>query len=171
MKSNPMTSDQLITASYGSYRHSVYLYIFHRIEHREEAEDLTQDVFLRLMDYKQMLRPDTVRSFIYTIARNLVNDYLRRYYRRQEYTSYIYDTCPEASDMAESAIVARDLASLEMRVLHTLPKRRRQIYVMTRFEEKSVPDIADALHLSCRTVENHLLMGRKAVRAYIKQCI
>lgn len=35
------------------------------MNNKEEAEDLSQDVFVRLMDYKQMLRPDTVKfSFI-----------------------------------------------------------------------------------------------------------
>ena len=58
-----MTSVQLIADSYTSYHRSVYLYICYRINNKEEAEDIAQDVFLRLMDYKQMLRPDTVKFF------------------------------------------------------------------------------------------------------------
>ena len=64
-------------------------YITYRITHRYEAEDLTQDIFVRLLDYKQMLRPDTVKSFLVTIARNIVIDYIRRYYKKQEIDSYI----------------------------------------------------------------------------------
>ena len=90
MENKKMTSVQLIADSYTSYHRSVYLYICYRINNKEEAEDIAQDVFLRLMDYKQMLRPDTVKFFIYTISRNLVNDYLRRHYKKQEITSYIY---------------------------------------------------------------------------------
>lgn len=52
-----MTSTQLVADSYASYHRSVYLYIYYRINSKEEAEDLSQDVFLRLMDYKKMLRP------------------------------------------------------------------------------------------------------------------
>ena len=84
MENKKMTSVQLIADSYTSYHRSVYLYICYRINNKEEAEDIAQDVFLRLMDYKQMLRPDTVKFFIYTISRNLVNDYLRRHYKKQE---------------------------------------------------------------------------------------
>jgi RNA polymerase sigma-70 factor (ECF subfamily) len=42
---------------------------------------------------------------------------------------------------------------------------------MTRYEELPVSDIADRLQLSVRTVENHLRMGRKDVRDFMRQCI
>lgn len=74
MENCMMTSPQLIADSYERYHFSVYLYIYNKVNNKEEAEDLSQDVFVRLMDYKQMLRPDTVKFFIYTISRNLVGD-------------------------------------------------------------------------------------------------
>lgn len=51
MKNISMKSTQLIEDSYTNYHHSVYLYIYYRIAHKEEAEDLAQDVYVRLMDY------------------------------------------------------------------------------------------------------------------------
>ena len=49
MENSTMTTSQLIADSYVSYHNQVYLYILHRVNCREEAEDLSQDVFLRLM--------------------------------------------------------------------------------------------------------------------------
>ena len=163
MENCMMTSPQLIADSYERYHFSVYLYIYNKVNNKEEAEDLSQDVFVRLMDYKQMLRPDTVKFFIYTISRNLVNDYLRRYYKKQEITSYMYDRT--------SCVVADDLLACEKRRVEFLPSQRRKIYVMNRFEDKSVTDISEELNLSRRTVENHLFISRKEVREYLKQCI
>ena len=60
METTAYTSDNIITRSYEEYHQVILNYITYRIAHRYEAEDLTQDVFVRLMDYKQMLRPDTV---------------------------------------------------------------------------------------------------------------
>ena len=60
MENINMKSTQLVADSYKSYHHSVYLYIYYKIGKDEEAKDLSQDVFLRLMDYKQILRPETV---------------------------------------------------------------------------------------------------------------
>lgn len=171
MKDIPMTSTQLITEAYADYHRSVYLYIYYKINSQEEAEDLSQDVFLHLMDYKQMLRPETVKPFIYTIARNLVTDYLRRYYKKQEITSYIYDVTERSSNETENGIIARDLLAHEIMKLKKLPQQRRKIYAMYRFGEQSTSDIAVNLNLSRRTVENHLFISRKEVREYIKQCI
>ena len=160
MENCMMTSPQLIADSYERYHFSVYLYIYNKVNNKEEAEDLSQDVFVRLMDYKRMLRPDTVKFFIYTISRNLVNDYLRR-----------YDRTEVSHNEVESCVVADDLLACEKRRVEFLPSQRRKIYVMNRFEDKSVTDISEELNLSRRTVENHLFISRKEVREYLKQCI
>ena len=94
MENIDMSSVQLITDSYQNYHRSVYLYILYKIGKDEDAKDLAQDVFLRLMDYKQMLRPETIKYFIFSICRNLVIDYLRRHYKMQEITSYFLDQLP-----------------------------------------------------------------------------
>ena len=171
MKDITMTSAQLVADSYVNYYRSVYYYICYRINSKEDAEDLSQDVFLRLMDYKQMLHPDTVKCFIFTIARNLVTDYLRRQYKKQEITSYVYDHSVTYTTEMESGVMAKDLSMLEHRRLSLLPPQRRKVYIMSRFEDKSVADISAELQLSSRTVENHLFAGRKEIREFIKQCI
>lgn len=169
--SHPVDTQSLIAEAYECYHARVLSFIAYRINNYDDAEDLTQDVFLRLIDYKSMLRPDTIKCFIYTIARNRVTDYLRRYLSKKEYTSYIYDTQTEVSTEAEQQIIANDLSKCEMTCVSNLPAQRQKIYLMTRFEDKTSADIAKELQLSPRTVENHLLLSRKAVRAYMKQCI
>ena len=66
MENIDMSSVQLITDSYQNYHRSVYLYILYKIGKDEDAKDLAQDVFLRLMDYTQMLRPETIKYFIFS---------------------------------------------------------------------------------------------------------
>ena len=77
-------SDQIIIDAYNAYQSSLINYISVRVGDKELAKDLSQDVFLRLVSYKSMIRKDTVRSMIYTIAYNLIIDYLRRYYKKQD---------------------------------------------------------------------------------------
>ena len=72
------TFDDIITCSYKEYHQIILNYITYRITHRCEAEDLAQDVFVRLLDYKQMLRPDTVKYFLFTICPSpIVTPFLR----------------------------------------------------------------------------------------------
>ena len=157
MENPTMTSTQLVADSYASYHRSVYLYIYYRINSKEEAEDLSQDVFLKY--------------FIHTIARNLVNDYLRRHYKKQEITSYMYEHAVTYTNETESQIIAKDLLSLEKRKLQMLSDQRRKVYVLNRFQDKSVSEISMSLNISHRTVENHLFASRKEIREFIKQCI
>ena len=171
METTAYTSDNIITRSYEEYHQVILNYITYRIAHRYEAEDLTQDVFVRLMDYKQMLRPDTVKYFLFTIARNLVTDYIRRYYKKQEIDSYLYDFTVTSSNDTEEKILADDLASIERRQLTIFPEQRRVVYILSRYEDKTSTEIAEELHLSRRTVENHLFLGRREMREFFKKCI
>lgn len=175
MKNLTIHSDQssccIITRSYEMYYKTILSYISNKINHKYEAEDLTQDVFVRLLDYKPMLQEVTVKYFIFTIARNIVIDYLRRYYKKQEVTSYIYDTTICSTSDSEDNIIVKDLLELEKGRLHTFSPQRKKIYILSRFEEKNSQEISEMLQLSRRTVENHLFLGRKIMRAYIRQCI
>ena len=171
METTANISDNIITRSYEEYYQVILTYITYRITNRYEAEDLTQDVFVRLLDYKQMLRPDTVKYFLFTIARNIVIDYIRRYYKKQEIDSYLYDFTVTSSNDTEEKIIADDLMAMERTRLAAMPEQRRLIYTLNRFEDKSSPEIASELELSCRTVENHLFLGRRDMRDFFRNCI
>ena len=171
MENRIKLSDRLITEYYEECRQSVFFYICRRIENRSDAEDLTQDAFLRLLEYRMMIRRDTLKYFIFTIVRNLLNDYLRRYYKRQEIDRYLYDMLPRETVEPESRMVADELRRLESRRVSALPEQRRKVYIMSRFQDKSAEDIAEELKLSQRTVENHLFISRREVREFIRRCI
>lgn len=161
----------LIARSYENYRCQLMHYIGYYITDKDDTEDLVQDVFLRLMGCRQMLREETVKVFIFTIARHLLTDYLRRYYKKQEITSYLYNQTESFVNDVESRVVADDLKSRELKKVELMPSQRRKVYCMSRFEGRSVADISISLKLSLRTVENHLLLGRKMIREYLKVCI
>lgn len=171
MKTQIENDHQLIADSFREYHSSLQRYITYKINNECDAEDLSQDVFVRLMDYQSMLRPETIKSFIYTIAHNLIIDYLRRQYKKQEITSYLYDTSSQAYYETEQDVVARDLEHFEHLKVTQLPAQRRRIYMLSRYEEQSVEEIAQSLQLSRRTVENHLRIGRHEVREFMQECI
>jgi len=162
----------LITYSYKHYYRSILNYMYFRINDKCDAEDLAQDVFVNLLEYKQMLRQETLKSFVFTIAHNILIDYLRKHVKRQGIiSSYIYDTSSISTDQVEEQFVAKDILSLEYKKLKTFSKQCRTVYYLTRFEEMTIQEISEEMNLSKRTVESHLLKGRKIMRSYIRQCI
>jgi len=164
-------TNHFLTEIYVVYRPLVFRYLSYRLNDYQEAEDLAQDAFLRLLEYQSMLRPDTVRSFLYTIVRNLVTDYLRRHYKKQEVMACMYEGLATTVEDMESAVIAEDLSCQEKKQVNKLSPKMRTVYSMSRFEEKTASEISEKLCLSKRTVEGYLLAGRKIVREYIRKCI
>ena len=165
-------SDQIIIDAYNAYQSSLINYISVRVGNKELAKDLSQDVFLRLVSYKSMIRKDTVRSMIYTIAYNLVIDYLRRYYKKQDSVSYyIYEESGKYVDNVENLFMVKELSECETAAVNKLPLQRKIVYVMNRFQGLSKNEISVKLNVSVRTVDNHHYLGRKEVRDYVSKCI
>ena len=171
MQTMNSTTNQLLTETYTSLCPIIIHYINRKINDYESARDMAQDVFLRLMEYKQILRKEPVRSMAFFIAHNLVVDYLRRYYKKQEMSAYFYEYGVNITDDTESGVIANDLSAQENLKLLLLSPQRRTVYIMSRFQGKTAPEISEELCLSRRTIENHLLASRKEIREYIKSCI
>ena len=167
MRLNPTGTQSIIAGSYQKYYNQVLRYIAGKINDVAEAENLTQDVWVRLMTCDKELSADGIASLIYRIACNLVNDYLRKLYTRRQYDADSANRADDTDDSAESAFYAANLAAFEMKRVECLPPQRRNIYKMSRFEDQSVSDIAARLMLSARTVENHLRISRREVRTYM----
>ena len=100
---------QFLTETCTTYRPLVVRYIYRKLNGCMETEDLVQDAFLRLLEYRSMLRPETVRSFLYTIVRNLVTDYLRRHYKKQEVMACMCEGLSASVEDMESAVMAKRL--------------------------------------------------------------
>ena len=169
MNKQSSTFDGFFSECYLKYRVFIKNYIAIRICHPYEAEDLVQDVFVRLWEHRAFVNKDTVWSLLVTIARNLVTDKIRRYYKQEDFVSYIYNNVEDRSrNTTEDTIHFRELKKMHDQVMEALPVKRRQIYELSFNHELSCPAIAGKLSLSPRTVECQLLLARKTVRTYLK---
>ena len=74
MNNTTTTLENFFSECYLQYKENIRNYISYRVPHSNEAEDLMQDVFARLWEHRDFLNRDTVRSLLFTIARNIVID-------------------------------------------------------------------------------------------------
>lgn len=171
MENFSSSRNRLISDCYMATHNKIERFISQRVNDACDAENLTQDVYLKLLEYDKELTADTITSLVYTIARNIVNDYLRHAYRTGAVKEYLRENSLLYSTDIEAEVSARDIAVMERSRVERLPRQRRIIYVMSRYFEKSIADISTRLSLSTRTVENHLRMGRRDVREYLAMVI
>lgn len=136
------------------------------------SEDLAQDVFVRLLDYAPMLRMETIKSFVFTIARNVLIDFLRRNVRQPELSvnEIEKDHIPSAGK-TDSRVLYKEILLLEKLKFTTFPQQRQKVYCMNRCGGMNVTEISKVLCISKRTVECHLFYGRKEMRDYMLRCL
>lgn len=163
--------EQTLTDYYMANRPAICAYIARRIPHVRDAEDLAQDVFVRLWNVRQTICPETIKSLVYTVATNIIFDHLRRYLRKRSFDDYLYYIGESKSDSTQSGIVANDIAETEMKIVLAMPEKRRNVYMMSRYEDMPIDDIAHEMGISKRTAETHLFVGRKEVREQLRMCI
>lgn len=165
-----MDSNSIVTQAYREYHPDVLRYISYKIGDEREAEDMAQDVFLKLICYDVELVWESIRSLLYRISANLVNDYWRRRYVKVEVDRYVIENTPVSGNVTEETVVGNELELQERKCLEKMARKRRMIYERRRFFGESAQEIAESMNLSRRTVENHLFLGYKEIRQFIKAC-
>ena len=139
-----------------------------------EAEDIVQDIFLRLLRGQHLITPQTLPSLLHTMARHAVCDYYRRRHVHEEYEHYIQTSdfsCQTSDDSVESVFSAQQLMERMERSLARLPKACCEIYRLHIYDGMKVSDIAQELSLPYKQVENRLGQARKAVRQQLRCCV
>ena len=159
-----MSNQQLIiTNYYAQHRGEIVDFIAVRLTDADEAEDMVQDLFLRLLRGHQLITPVTLPCLVYTMARHCIADYYRRRRVREEFEHYLIKNTDSIGEM-ESIISARMLMERMERTLTRLPEACGRIYRLHIYDGLKVSDIAQQLALPYKQVENRLGQARKAVR-------
>ncbi|MDR1485487.1 MAG: RNA polymerase sigma factor [Planctomycetaceae bacterium] len=170
------------------YQGRIFSLLYNTINNREAAEDLTQDVFLRVFRARKTYQPDAKFStWLFTIANNVALNAIRSKIRKPEVQIGI--ACKDASKsnpviFAEDSIVAssgtiptRRLEKLEMRQMVQLAvaglgERQRMAVLLHKFEGMSYIEIAKIMDMTPQALKSLLVRARlnlrETLQAYIK---
>ena len=162
-----MSSKQLITNYYIAHRDELLAFASSRLGDSRLAEDIVQDVFLRLLSTDKMITEVTLPALVYTITRNLINDYYRRHTTYEQYEHYIKGVCSEVTTM-ESVFSAFEIMERLERGLVRLPENCREIYRLHIYGGMKVGEISRELGEGYKSVEHRLGTARKVMREYLR---
>lgn len=130
---------------------------------RGEVEDITQESYLRIWK-RQAVKPiESVKNFLFQIARRLAVDNLRHQQVApmeslgESVASSVMDDSPNAAEL----LSYHEKVSLVAAALTRLPDRCREIFILRKFKGVSQKDIAAQLGISERTVESQITRGMK----------
>ena len=158
---------QLITNYYIAHRDELLAFASSRLGDGSLAEDIVQDVFLRLLSSDKLITEVTLPALVYTITRNLINDYYRRHTTYEQYEHYIKGVCSEVTT-SESVFSAFDIMERLERGMVRLPENCREIYRLHIYGGMKVGEISRELGEGYKSVEHRLGTARKVMREYLR---
>jgi RNA polymerase sigma-70 factor (ECF subfamily) len=127
-----------------------------KLDSRADAADLAHDTFLRAFTSRQLGQIVEPRAFLATLARRVLCNFWRRRELDQAYLNTLA-TLPAGCVPSEEdlALVREALVAID-RLLHGLPPKVRQAFLLSRLEGLTHVQIAAALELSVATIERYL---------------
>jgi RNA polymerase sigma-70 factor (family 1) len=147
------------------YRRKIYSYAFHLSGDSAQADELVQEVFLKVWLHRDKL-PHILRfdNYLFTIARNQVFDMLKKLAKESEFRRQMAGLLNPNANSGEDRLVSRETELRLQRALDQLPPRQRLIFILSRHQGMKHEEIADQLQISRHTVKTHLVQALKTLR-------
>lgn len=150
---------------YGIYSRRIYLNTLKLVKDEDEAQEILQDVFIRIWNARETIDPSKpFSSFLFSIARNLIRDFFRRAARDNRMRQLLAERGSELYDHIESALDHKETSEILQRAIDALPQQRKMIFTLCRMEGKSYEEVAAIMGISVSTVGNQLTKATKTVR-------
>lgn len=150
------------------YKDIIYNQAFYFTRNKEDAEDITQEVFIKLWHHLNNIKLTSLKAWILKVTRNLCVDYSRRKkehisisFNNNEQKSSILETLPDEHSSPEKKAINIDLKEHITRVINHLPEKIRTIVIMRDIQDLKYETIAETMELPLNSVKTYLHRGRK----------
>lgn len=161
------------------YEKTVYAYAYRMLSSREDAEEVTQDVFLKVWRTLSGFRwESSLSTWILRITRNAATDAIRRRNptseslytadaEGEEYAIPVADATPESNP--ELAYEQKERRELVQRAIATLDTDFREILILREIEGLSYAEIASILEIEEGTVKSRISRARQNLKKILKE--
>jgi len=162
-KSDRRSYKELFDATYSSlFRYTCYI-----TDDPASSYDVLQEVYIRLWQIRERLDPErSLKALMYQMVRNRAFNHLRarsRLRAREIAVEHVNDK-PSAALRQDQVIEFSQLQAYMQRWIMELPKRRREAFMLSRFEGLSHVEIAEVMGLTPKTVNNHIVLALSDLR-------
>jgi RNA polymerase sigma factor (sigma-70 family) len=146
-----MYSDKLVSDLFQQHRPTLLAFLVNRVRCAETAQDLSQDVFVRLLRKGELDHDDNLGGYLYRIAERLALDFLRQAQRGPGLENLDENLhCPkllpdEITDLHQQCERLLD-------AIAALPKKVRHVFLLRKIDELSYGEIAQRLGICEKTV-------------------
>lgn len=154
-------------------RSAVRKFIGVRVFHSATADDLTQEVFLKVQAHVGQIRdPQRLSGWVIQIARNTIADYFRRRRATEPFHEENFEAPSPGSGLLEldESQLSEALSAYVRSVVEGLPPIYREALLMTDYQGISQVDLAERLGLTVSAAKSRVQRARATVRQTIERC-
>lgn len=153
------------------YQSKVYYYCLKFVGKQEIAEEITSDVFVKLWQKREEVKTDTpIGGLLMKITRDYSLSYLRQVAKNTDRRkAFIDNYFQNLSSPVEEQIYLKEGLAIADQAIENLPPKCRQIFRLRYLDGLSLKQIAEELHISTNTVQNHLQKGTRIVKGYLQE--
>lgn len=160
--------DAKVEAWFQAFHGRLLGYLTHRMNVEAEAEDLAQEVFLRLLRLDDPAVVNHPRAFLFRIAANVVDDWRDRHYRLSVQSPERFDMLESSADPGSDAVASERERAI-VRALDRLPSAQRSAVVLKTRHGMTHKAIAEHLGVSERMVKRYIVKGYARLRDYLAE--
>jgi RNA polymerase sigma factor (sigma-70 family) len=167
---NQTTQRQAFNALIKKYQQKVYWHIRKMVIDHDDADDLTQEAFVKVWRYLPEFRGDSqLYTWIFKIATNECLSFLSA--KRKRFFLPIHDVEQELTEKLESSdLVSGTEIQLKLqKAILTLPEKQRLVFNMKYFDEMKYEDISEVLGTSVGALKASYHLAVKKIEEYLKE--
>ncbi len=153
---------------YDRYWAKLYGLAYTQIGTREEAEDLIHNLFESLWKKRSELAIRNLTTYLIVSVKYLSVAYIKSQINLRKYQEYLIFQEIERTTSTEDIINFADLQKAVENAMKTLPEKTVEVFRMSRFDKKSVREIAEHLQLSEKAVEYHITKSLKVLKEHLR---
>lgn len=151
---------------YNIYSPRLYSNIIRVVKSSFITEELLQDTFQRIWEHRKRIDINqSFKSYLFTIARNLVCDYFNKSSKQKLLELYL-QAKEEGERAFRNQLEEKESEILMERALHQLPPQRRLVYTLCKIEGRSYDEVSKILGISVSTISDHIVKATKSIKAY-----
>lgn len=156
---------------YLRWRKPLFGFLYALMRSKDDAEDITQDVFINIWENRQKIDPSkNIKYYLYLIAKQSALKYFRKKKVHDGYVAYQKNNEFESFG-SEEIVIAKELELLKDLALSRMPVYRRNIYKLNYEDGLSNEQIAQKLDISKETVYSQLSLARKQLKEIITMTV
>ncbi|WP_256007351.1 RNA polymerase sigma factor [Pedobacter deserti] len=160
---------QAFESLYHRYKHRIAGNLLRLLKSEELAEEILQDMFVRLWDRRSSIDPEqSFRSYLFRVAENKVMDYYRRMARDKKMREKLTAAVSELYSHIEEDIFSKENSRMLQEAIDQLPPQRKQVFILCKMEGKSYKEVAELLSISPSTINDHLYKANLFLKAYFR---